>query len=72
MYNIFRDSVAVSRATLSLLYHSNPHAFIISAVASVPEPLFYPNVIVLLQKLFEGLTGPDGTDQVSPAASHPS
>lgn len=59
------ERLAVIRATLSLLYHSNPRAFTISAIASLPEPLFFPTVIFLLQKLFERLTGPDGTVQIS-------
>src|SRR6266511_5432 len=60
------ERLAVIRATLSLLYQSNPRAFIISAIASLPEPLFFPTIIFLLQKLFERLTGPDGTVQISP------
>jgi ATP-binding cassette, subfamily B, bacterial len=66
MKKILPERLAVIRATLSLLYHSNPRAFIVSAIASVPEPLFYPTVIFLLRKLFEGLTGPNGSAQISP------
>ena len=65
MKNIFPERLSVIRATLSLLFHSNPRAFIISSIASIPEPLFYPIVIFLLQKLFERLSGPDGTVQLS-------
>ncbi len=65
MKNILPDRLAVIRATLSLLYHSNPRAFIISAIASLPEPLFFPTVIFLLRKLFENLTGPNSTVQIS-------
>src|SRR5688572_24683375 len=65
MKNIFPERLSVVRATLSLLYRSNPRAFIISSIASIPEPLFYPIVIFLLQKLFERLSGPDGTVQIS-------
>lgn len=65
MKNILPERLAVIRATLSLLYHSNPRAFIISAIASVPEPLFYPTIIFLLQKLFENLGGPNGTVQIT-------
>ena len=59
------ERLAVIRATLSLLYQSNPRAFTISALASVPEPLFYPTIIFLLKQLFERLTGPNGTVQIS-------
>ncbi|GAB4577332.1 MAG: hypothetical protein Fur0022_00630 [Anaerolineales bacterium] len=57
--------LAVIRATLSLLYHSNPRAFTISAVASLPEPLFFPTIVFLLQRLFERLTSSNGAIQIS-------
>ncbi len=47
------ERLAVIRATLSLLYQCNPRAFTISAIASLPEPLFFPTIIFLLKKLFE-------------------
>src|SRR6266545_6733592 len=59
------ERLAIIRATLSLLYQCNPRAFTISAIASLPEPLFFPTVIFLLQKLFEHLTGPNDTVQIS-------
>src|SRR6266487_1296187 len=65
MKNILPDRLAVIRATFSLLYHSNPRAFIISAIASLPEPLFFPIIVFLLRKLFENLSGPNGTVQIS-------
>ena len=65
MKNILPNRLTLIRATLSLLYHSNPRAFIISTIASVPEPLFYPTVIFLLRKLFQDLTGPNGSVQIS-------
>ncbi len=65
MKKILPDRLAVIRATLSLLYHSNPRAFIISAIASLPEPLFFPTIIFLLRILFEHLTGPNDTVQIS-------
>src|SRR6266540_3005635 len=65
MKNILPNRLAVIRATLSLLYQSNPRAFTISALASVPEPLFYPTIIFLLKQLFEQLTGPNSTVQIS-------
>ena len=65
MKNILPERLSIIRATLSLLYRCNPRAFIISSIASIPEPLFYPTIIFLLQKLFEGLSGPNGTVQIS-------
>jgi len=65
MKNILPNRLAVIRATLSLLYQCNPRAFTISAIASLPEPLFFPTIIFLLQKLFEHLTSPNGTVQIS-------
>lgn len=66
MKTSFPERLAVIRATLSLLYHSHPRAFIISAIASLPEPFFFPTVIFVLQKLFERLTGPNGAVQLAP------
>jgi ATP-binding cassette, subfamily B, bacterial len=68
MKKILPERLAVVRATLSLLYHSNPRAFIVSGIASLPEPFFYPAVIFLLQRLFQSLSGTDGTVQVSTQA----
>lgn len=50
--------------TFRLLYHSNPRAFLIGAVASLTEPLFYPALLLLLQQLFERLTAPVGTNVI--------
>lgn len=57
--------LALLRATLRLLYHSHPRAFAVSAMASLAEPLFYPALLLLIQQLFERLTGPDGSAQVT-------
>ena len=65
MNNILPNRLSLIRATLSLLYHSNPRAFTISAIASLPEPLFYPTIIFLLRKLFQDLSGPNGRVQIS-------
>jgi ATP-binding cassette subfamily B protein len=54
------------RATLTLVYRSQPRAFVISAVASLTEPLFYPALLLLLQRLVTHLTGPGGTIQLTP------
>src|SRR5215468_9841892 len=55
------------KATLRLLYRSHPRAFVIGAVASLAEPLYYPALILLLQQLFLRLTGPKGDFQFSAA-----
>src|ERR1041384_15430 len=65
MKNILPNRLSLIRETLSLLYHSNPRAFLISAIASLPEPLFYPTIIFLLRKLFQDLTSPSGNVQIS-------
>ncbi len=65
MKNILPERQAVLRATLSLLYQSNPRAFIVSAIASLPEPLFFPAIVFLLQRLFERLTSSEGTIQIT-------
>jgi len=56
---------ALLRSTLRLLYRSHPRAFTVSAVASLAEPLFYPGLLLLIQQLFERLTGPGGSAQVT-------
>jgi ATP-binding cassette subfamily B protein len=56
------------RATLRLLYRSNPRAFVVSAIASLPEPLFYPLFLLVLHQLLLGITGPAGQVQLTPAA----
>lgn len=65
MKKFLPERLSILRTTLSLLYRSHPRAFIISSLASIPEPLFYPTIIFLLQRLFEGLAGPDGTVRIS-------
>src|SRR5258708_37503698 len=69
MKSLVPERLAVIRATFSLLYHSNPRAFVISAIASLPEPLFFPTILFLLQRLFERVAGPQGTVQVTPAVA---
>ncbi len=44
------------RATIGLLYRSHPRAFVVSAVASLAEPLFFPAFILLLQRLLLQIT----------------
>src|SRR5207237_10902084 len=52
-------------ATIRLLYHSHPRAFVVSAVASLAEPLFFPAFILLLQQLLQQITA-GGTVHVTP------
>ncbi len=53
------------RATLRLLYRSHPRAFVVSAVASLAEPLFFPAFILLLQRLLQQITA-GGAMQITP------
>lgn len=53
------------RATIRLLYHSHRRAFVVSAVASLAEPLFFPAFILLLQQLLQHITA-GGTMQITP------
>src|SRR5215475_1777965 len=62
----FSRHLPVIRATLRLLYRSHPRAFVINAVASLAEPLFFPAVLFLLHHLFEQLTPSQGVIQVTP------
>src|SRR5215211_2471791 len=52
------------RATISLLYRSHPRAFVVSAIASLAEPLFFPAFILLLQRLLQHITA-GGTMQIT-------
>src|SRR5215831_13718547 len=58
---------ALVKATLQMLYRSHPRAFVIGAVSSLAEPLYYPALILLLQQLFLRLTGPKGDVQFTAA-----
>jgi len=49
MKNILPERLAVIRGTLSLLYQCSPRAFTTSAIASLPEPLFFPTIILSAQ-----------------------
>ncbi|MCI0712364.1 MAG: ABC transporter ATP-binding protein/permease [Chloroflexi bacterium] len=61
MRTAFSARLTILKATIRLLYHAHPQAFIVSAVASLTEPLFYPALLLLLRQLFERLVGQDGT-----------
>src|SRR6266496_6851607 len=57
--------LATLRATIRLLYRCHPRAFLVSAVASLAEPLFFPAFILLLQRLLQHITA-GGTMQITP------
>lgn len=61
-------SFATLRATLQLLYRSHPRAFVVSALASLPEPLFFPAFLLVLHQMLQGITEPAGRVQLTPAA----
>jgi ATP-binding cassette subfamily B protein len=63
----FSRHLSVIRATLRLLFQSHPRAFVINAVASLCEPLFFPAVLFLLHQLFGALTGSGKAVQFTPA-----
>src|SRR5712692_192023 len=48
------------RATVRLLYQSHPRAFVISAIASLAEPLFFPALLLILHQLLQAMTGQGG------------
>jgi ATP-binding cassette, subfamily B, bacterial len=64
----FPTSLTTLRETLQLLYRSNPRAFVVSAIASLPEPLFFPALLLVLHQMLQAITGPNGRVQVSPTA----
>lgn len=59
--------LATLRATIRLLYRCQSRAFVVSAVSSLAEPLFFPALILLLQHLFQQVPRSEGTIQVNPA-----
>jgi ATP-binding cassette subfamily B protein len=62
----FPARLVTLRATIRLLYRCHPRAFLVSAVGSLAEPLFFPAFLLLLQQLLQQLsTG--GVVQVTPA-----
>lgn len=57
---------ATLRATVAWLYHSNPRAFLITALGSLPEPLFFPAVLLVLHSFLQELSGPEGRIRLTP------
>src|SRR5260370_42067240 len=56
------------RPTLRLLYRSHPRAFVVSALASLPEPLFFPLFLLVLHGFLQAITVPTGRVQLTPSA----
>ncbi len=63
------ERLASLRATVRLLYTCHPRAFITSCFASLPEPLFYPAILIVLHQLLQNVVGPNGTTQLSSAVA---
>ena len=59
--------LATLRATIRLLYTCHPRAFITSCFASLPEPLFYPAILIVLHQLLQNVVGANGTTRFSSA-----
>ena len=56
---------ALALATARLLYATDPRAFIISSLASLTEPLFYPAFLLLLQRLLTEIAGDNGSVRIT-------
>jgi ABC-type multidrug transport system fused ATPase/permease subunit len=56
-------------ATIALLYRVNPRAFLVSAVASLGEPLFFPALLLALHTALAGVSVTDQGVQVTPAVA---
>jgi ABC-type multidrug transport system fused ATPase/permease subunit len=52
--------LASAWATTRLLYTTDRRAFVISSLASLTEPLFYPAFLLLLQRLLTEIAGAEG------------
>ncbi len=61
--------LATLLATIRFLYRCHPRAFLTSCFASLPEPLFYPAILLLLHQLLQNAVGPNGTTQLSSAVA---
>jgi ATP-binding cassette, subfamily B, bacterial len=61
-----RSRTNTLRATISLLYHIHPRAFWVSALASLGEPLFYPILLLLVQRLLELIAANEGNGGLAP------
>src|SRR5258708_6954669 len=56
-------------AAVRLLYRCNPRAFVVSTVASIGEPLFFPALLITLRFTLGGISSTGGTVRLSSAAT---
>src|SRR5438552_17870550 len=61
--------LATLLATIRFLYRCHPRAFLTSCFASLPEPLFYPAILLVLHQLLQNAVGPSGATQLSAAVA---
>src|SRR6266566_916216 len=61
--------LATLLATIRFLYRCHPRAFLTSCFASLPEPLFYPAILLVLHQLLQNAVGPNGATQLSSAVA---
>jgi ABC-type multidrug transport system fused ATPase/permease subunit len=56
-------------AAITLIYRAEPRAFIVSTVASIGEPLFFPAVLLTLHVALQGISTTGGVVRLTPAAT---
>lgn len=56
-------------AAVRLLYRAQPRAFVVSTLASIGEPLFFPAVLITLRFALQGITTVGATVHLTPAAT---
>jgi hypothetical protein len=61
--------LSAALATARLLFTTHPRAFIIIALGTLIEPLFYPALLLILHRMLQTITGPVGTAQVTGAVT---
>lgn len=61
--------IATLAAAVRLLYRAQPRAFILSTLASIGEPLFFPAVLIALRFALQGITTSGPTVHLTPVAT---
>ena len=61
--------IATLAAAVRLLYRAQPRAFILSTLASIGEPLFFPAVLIALRCALQGITTSGPTVHLTPVAT---
>ena len=56
-------------ATIALLYRVNPRAFLVTAIASLGEPLFFPAVLLALRVALQGVSASGNGVRVDPSVA---